>query len=438
MRLIVSLSRVCCWLRRCNPFYRLSMTEEAVEQAADESAREIRCPTAKRAKFDKDETQETTNKEKRRKVALFLSYIGSGYNGMQKNPGVRSIEEDLIVALSKAGTITDECREKLDKMNFQRCARTDKGVSAAVNVVSLKMLVKENALDLINSQLPAQIRVMGLIQTTKKFDCKHWCSSRSYEYLSPTFAFAPSYEKTRRDFRISDEILSRVRYLLYKYNGTHRFHNFTARIRPSDPSAQRYIKEFNCGQPFERQGMEFVVLRVNGQSFMLHQIRKMIGLVMTIAQGHSEEDIIQRAWGGDRVDVPRAPALGLLLDRPYFDAYNKKYGTDGCHECVNVSRFESNIEEFKQKIYDRIIETELKENSMMHWLMTLSRHDFSGDRNETARETKRKMQGSEMVKEQNDHEVMASNSKKSATGRDTGSNSVSVGDGMPLACNIEQ
>ena len=76
--------------------------------------------------------------------------------------------------------------------------------------------------------------------------------------------------------------------------------------------------------------------------------------------------------------------------------------------------------------------------SMMHWLMTLSRHDFSGDRNETARETKRKMQGSEMVKEQNDHEVMASNSKKSATGRDTGSNSVSVGDGMPLACNIEQ
>ena len=36
---------------------------------------------------------------------------------MQKNPGVRSIEEDLIVALSKAGTITDECREKLDKVS---------------------------------------------------------------------------------------------------------------------------------------------------------------------------------------------------------------------------------------------------------------------------------------------------------------------------------
>jgi tRNA pseudouridine38-40 synthase len=48
---------------------------------------------------------------------------------------------------------------------------------------------------------------------------------------------------------------------------------------------------------------------------MLHQIRKMIGLVITVVQGLAGEDIIDRAWGGDRVDIPKAPALGLLLDR---------------------------------------------------------------------------------------------------------------------------
>jgi len=31
------------------------------------------------------------------------------------------------------------------------------------------------------------------------------------------------------------------------------------------------------GEPFEWSGLEFVVLTVHGQSFMLHQIRKMIG-----------------------------------------------------------------------------------------------------------------------------------------------------------------
>lgn len=68
---------------------------------------------------------------------------------------------------------------------------------------------------------------------------------------------------------------------------------------PSEASAKRYIKEFcvssikhflcctfvcianivvfQCGKKFEAEGIEFLVLRVKGQSFMLHQIRKMIG-----------------------------------------------------------------------------------------------------------------------------------------------------------------
>ena len=32
-----------------------------------------------------------------------------------------------------------------------------------------------------------------------------------------------------------------------------------------------------CGKPFEENGKEFITISVKGQSFMLHQIRKMIG-----------------------------------------------------------------------------------------------------------------------------------------------------------------
>lgn len=48
-----------------------------------------------------------TNLKKKRKVALFMAYVGHGYNGMQRNPGVPTIEEDLFKAIANAGGISD-------------------------------------------------------------------------------------------------------------------------------------------------------------------------------------------------------------------------------------------------------------------------------------------------------------------------------------------
>ena len=38
-----------------------------------------------------------------------------------------------------------------------------------------------------------------------------------------------------------------------------------------EPSSQRNISEFAMGEPFEKGGLEFAVIKVKGQSFMLHQ-----------------------------------------------------------------------------------------------------------------------------------------------------------------------
>ena len=61
------------------------------------------------------------------------------------------------------------------------------------------------------------------------------------------------------------------------YIGSHYYHNFTSSKLPMEPSSRRFISEFSAGQPFERLGLEWSVVRVRGQSFMLHQIRKVGG-----------------------------------------------------------------------------------------------------------------------------------------------------------------
>jgi len=40
----------------------------------------------------------------------------------------------------------------------------------------------------------------------------------------------------------------------------------------------RYIMSFQADRPFEVNGSEWIRLRVIGQSFLLHHIRKMIGI----------------------------------------------------------------------------------------------------------------------------------------------------------------
>ena len=60
--------------------------------------------------------------------------------------------------------------------------------------------------------------------------------------------------------------------------------------------------------------VEFIPLQVRGQSFMIHQIRKMIGLIVAVVRGHAQEEIMTRVFKKPKVDIPRAPALGLLLD----------------------------------------------------------------------------------------------------------------------------
>ncbi|KAG5324321.1 TRUA synthase, partial [Pseudoatta argentina] len=310
---------------------------------------------------------ETVQRIKRKNHAILLGYVGKDYYGMQRNPGMKTIEEDLITALLKADLITKEQFENIRAINFQRAARTDKGVSAIRQIVSLKLPENSNK-TVINQFLPDAIRVFGIKRVTKGFNSKNQCDARTYRYVIPSYAFALEDQsflklgeevdederikqlsiidgKPHTDYRLPPESLDRLNSILKLFEGSHNFHNFTSKVKPLDPRARRYIISFCCTETFILNDIELAVLEIKGQSFMLHQIRKMVAIVVAIARNMISKETIDEAFKTmDKMDLPLAPSLGLCLCHVHYDNYSKRYGTDGLHETLDWKECEEEVE----------------------------------------------------------------------------------------------
>ncbi|KAK9465069.1 pseudouridine synthase [Lipomyces arxii] len=457
---------------------------KTVKRGHEESKKVRRDHYAKRPKHEyqnkrpartekREDAQSEGEKEERRpkkKVACMIGYCGTGYHGMQINPPQKTIEGDIFSAFIQAGAISKDNSNDPKKSAFMRAARTDKGVHAAGNVISLKLIVEdENIVEKINSFLPPTIRLWGYSRTTKGFECRKHCDSRIYEYLIPSYSFLPpkpqsalalriaemaatfpdvtrddpegaefwdrvmnrikdagidgfamseSYAKAleeqstskkpldddnslrdvlnvsedefaklkkirtienaaRRAYRISADRLDLIRQMLKKYEGPHNFHNFTIGKDFNDPSARRYMISLNASDPKIIEGTEWISIKIHGQSFMLHQIRKMIGMVAQVVRCGAPIERIKEAFYREKINIPKAPALGLLLERPVYDKFNERLQSFG-RENVSFDKFNDQMEDFKMKyIYDKIYAEEAKENTFYAFFGFID--NFRGD-----------------------------------------------------------
>lgn len=233
-------------------------------------------------------------------------------------------------------------------------------------------------IDELNKDLPEQIRVFCARRVTKGFNAKEKCCGRTYTYTIPTVAFAEHSAQVKiDDYRLPGDKITKLNEILKMYEGTKSFHNFTSRKEYIDPSSKRYIVSFDCDVPFVVSGVEFAVLKVKGQSFMLHQIRKMIGLALAVLRGLTSKETISRAFTEVRIDIPMAPGLGLVLDQVHYDRYNARYGTDGIHDALSWDKEEPEVQKFFETfIVPTIVNTEINDASMVTWLETLPLHSY--------------------------------------------------------------
>lgn len=112
----------------------------------------------------------------------------------------------------------------------------------------------------------------------------------------------------------------------------------------------RNILRFECKGVFTigtgSKQVRWVRTQVHGQSFLLNQIRKMIGLAVAVYRGTAPSDAIHHALDPCLdLSTPMAPELGLFLIECKFDVYNDKFGHE--RELLDLNDWAEEVEAFR-------------------------------------------------------------------------------------------
>jgi tRNA pseudouridine38/39 synthase len=287
--------------------------------------------------------EKTTNKaapkHRYRHVALQFYYDGAGYSGLSQNVGQdsdQSIERALFEALMRTKLV-----ESRETSGYSRCGRTDKGVSAAGQVVALRLksniplesklengeLVTESDLPkneserirvsvppktgngshvwkdmaeypyakMLNGVLPDDIRILGWSPVSDDFSARFSATTRTYRYFF-----------VKRQLQ-----LDKMREALALMVGKHDFRNLCKMDVEKVYNFERLIHEaeiVECPQ----DGICYFQIR--GQAFLWHQIRCIASILFLVGKGLEEPSIVKELLNIE--GNPGKPGYSLAAELP--------------------------------------------------------------------------------------------------------------------------
>ncbi|XP_019325932.1 PREDICTED: LOW QUALITY PROTEIN: tRNA pseudouridine(38/39) synthase [Aptenodytes forsteri] len=260
----------------------------------------------------------------RRHVALKIAYLGWGYQGFasQENTS-NTIEEKLFEALKKTRLVDNR-----QTSNYHRCGRTDKGVSAFGQVISLDLrsnLSEGKQLNghkgdsegksereeelrythILNRVLPPDIRALAWAPVEPDFSARFSCLKRTYRYFFPC----------------ADLDVALMHLAAQRYVGTHDFRNLCKMdVANGVVNFQRTILSAGVmwveggGETGLQDPFRLCQFEVTGQAFLYHQVRCMVAILFLIGQRMESPEIIDELLDVEK--NPRKPQYSMAVEFP--------------------------------------------------------------------------------------------------------------------------
>ncbi|MDY6958344.1 MAG: tRNA pseudouridine(38-40) synthase TruA [Halobacteriota archaeon] len=221
------------------------------------------------------------------RFAFKLMYLGTDYHGFQVQPDKKTVEGELIKALTELEIINDP-----KSARYSAAGRTDRGVHAIGQVIAFDTDKIELATPrIINSKLPNSIRIWARVEVPDDFDPRRSAIRREYRYY------------LHRGKLNLPKIRSASRLLI----GTHDFANFSINEGKSTVRTVESVEVRVIG--------DFLSLDIVADSFARSMVRKIVCALSMIGAGESDESWLARMLdpADYRGGIEQAPAYGLVL-----------------------------------------------------------------------------------------------------------------------------
>ena len=151
-------------------------------------------------------------------------------------------------------------------------------------------------------------------------------------------------------------------------------------MSPKDKSSNRYILSMGVELlDFEELSKiygkdiqnEYIVIKFHGQSFVYHQIRKMVGALIQSFQEDCDDSIIVNSFCLNKIPIWLAPGEGLLLDKLNYSSFNTRKDIPEIIE-LNEEEEAKRVEFKKTNILKSVLEYEEKDKVFTQWLIELN------------------------------------------------------------------
>jgi tRNA pseudouridine38-40 synthase len=242
------------------------------------------------------------------RIVLGVQYIGTGWNGYQKQPERNTVQDRLEMALEKFACtpLATTC-----------AGRTDTGVHAIEQVVHFDTdLVRPTQAWVrgVNTFLPDSIVVrwakeVPLGEDGLEFHARFSARSRTYHYVLYNHPTPSALLSNRAGwmFRPLDveRMIDAARHLI----GTHDFSAF----RASSCQAKTPVKDMHEVR-IERHG-DIIVFTLRASAFLHHMVRNIVGSLVYVGLGRQEPDWMHEVLESRSRDVA-APTF--MPDGLYF------------------------------------------------------------------------------------------------------------------------